>query len=476
MSVSLKKNIGFQTVYQVINRCIPLITAPYLSRVLGASKLGVFSFTSANVAYFTLFAMLGTVNFGTKSIAKVKEDKEARSKKFWSIYFLQLTFSILALILYGVYFIFYHSENCTIVLIQSIAIVCSLFDISWFFWGMENIKITVTVNLFFRILTVVLILLLVKKPNDLWLYTCIMLLGTLGGEIVLWLILPRYVVFSKITVRDVINQFKPNILLFIPLLAMSVYHTMDKTMLGLISTETESGLYFNADKIINIPVGIISGISTVMLPRMTTLYNSNSKEKGNKLFLLSNECVFILSTAMAMGIAAISNEFIPFFCGPGFEGCIILTIVLSPVLIIKGLSITARTQFLIPMNLEKDFIVSVVIGALTNLLANIILIPYFDALGAVIGTVLAEAVSCLWQYICIRKKISIVGLFKKFIAYIVLGCVMLVGVRLVNFLPFSVVLKLVVEILVGVVIYISGVIIYWKCTKNELQRLLLKKE
>ena len=275
MQNSIKKNLGLQTIYQIINTCLPLITAPYLARVLGATQLGVFSYTSSVVAYFTLIAMLGTVNYGTRSIASVKQNIKKRNALFFEIYILQIIMTLIALAAYVVYLLIFCKNNIIISWIQSITLICCLFDVSWFFFGIENFQITVTINLIFRVLTVVGILILVKSSQDLWIYTLLMLGGTLASQSVLCIYMSKCINLVKVSFKNIFKHLKPNLLLFIPLLAMSVYHTMDKTMLGILSSYEQSGFYYNVDKIINIPLCVINGIGTVMLPRMTNLYNAN---------------------------------------------------------------------------------------------------------------------------------------------------------------------------------------------------------
>lgn len=279
MASSIKKNLGLQTAFQILNTCLPLITAPYLSRTLGATSLGVYSFTSSIVSYFSLFAMLGTVNYGTRTIAAVKENKEERSKCFWSIFLFQVIVTFMCLMTYIVYMFWLCKDNYIIAWIQGITIVCCCFDINWLFFGIENFKITVTRSMIIKVVTVLLILFTVKSTEDLWLYTFIMAMGTLVSQLILWVYVPRYISFCKISLKDIQRHIKPNLVLFIPLLAMSVYHIMDKTMLGLLSSYEQNGFYYNADKLINIPLCIINGVGTVMLPRMTALYHSEKKRK-----------------------------------------------------------------------------------------------------------------------------------------------------------------------------------------------------
>ncbi len=475
MSNSVKKNLGLQTVYQILNTCLPLITAPYLARVLGAKQLGVFSYTSSVVAYFTLIAMLGTVNYGTRCIASTKDKIFIRSKMFWEIYALQVIMSFSAIIIYIFYLMFFCHSNKCIAFIQLIALLSCVFDISWLFFGLENFEKTVTVSMLFRILTVIFILVFVKSAKDLWIYTLLMLVGTLLGQLVLWIYIPRYIKFVKISLKGIIYHLKPNLVLFIPLLAMSVYHTMDKTMLGMLSNYQQSGFYYNADKIINIPLCVINGVGTVMLPRMTFLFNSKRTNEANQLFLNSIEGIAILGVAMSFGIAAISNEFVPFFFGDGYEACIVLIKVLSPVLIIKGVSNTVRTQYLVPMKLEKIFTKSVFIGALTNLIFNMSLIPRMGAMGAVIGTFFAEFVSCVWQFVYIRKLINIKKCLLTSCFYFIPGYIMYLVVRLVARISMPIIIKLSFEVGCGIFSFLSICIVFWKITHNELYKKVIEE-
>lgn len=479
---SLKKNIGYQTAYQLLNTVLPLITSPYLARVLGASQLGVFSYTQSIVGYFVLFATLGVTNYGTRTIASCKDDKTELSRNFFEIYLFQIITSLIAITFYGAYIVIICDENIIIALLQGLLIIGSLMDINWLFFGIENFKVTVTRNMFVRMITVMAILLLVKSPDDLWLYTLIMSSGTVLSNAVLFYFVPKVVnvqFLKQVSFEGIIKHIKPNIVLFIPLLAMSVYHIMDKTMLGILSTYEQTGFYYNADKVINIPIGIISGIGTVMLPRATSMIENGKIKEYKQLFNITVEMIVIVSSAMAFGIAAIANEFTPFFFGKGYEECILLIIVLSPVLIIKALSQTSRMQYLIPNHKEKIFIQSVFVGAIANLTINWYLIPQIGALGAVIGTLIAELITCLWQYIKMNQYIQCGKILVKSSVYLVFGSMMFFGIRalahfITKIIP-SLFISVAIEIIAGVMIYIFLNLIYSALTKNFIWMMVMNK-
>ena len=472
---NVKKNLSLQTAYQVLSTCMPLITAPYLARKLGAAQLGVFSYTSSIVAYFTLFAMLGTINYGTRSIASVKDDRNKRDEVFSSIFILQIIVTILAIIAYILYLVFFCVENKTIAYIQGIALISCLANINWLFFGVEDFQITVTRSIVIKIISVVLILLLVNKESDLWLYTLIMLGGTFLSNLVLFIYLPRYVSFRRVTLAEINEHIKPNLVLFIPIFAMTVYHTMDKTMLGALSTYEQSGFYYNSDKIVQIPYMVINGIATVMLPRMSFLLADGKQKEADQLFVTTLEGVAAICIAVSCGIAAVAKEFIPIFFGKGYDACIVITIVFTPILLIKGFAVIARTQYLIPMKMEKEFTKSVIGGAIVNLVMNLVLIPPYGALGAAIATVAAEFVACAIQFYSLRgRQLGIGKLLLKTAFYAVIGLSMIGVVRLVSLINTSTVIKLIIEIIVGACFFSSICLCYWVKTRNKFYTILIE--
>ena len=465
---SLKKNLGYQTLYQLLNVGLPLITAPFLARVLGAEPLGIMSYTGSIVNYFVLFAMMGLTNYGTRSIAVVKGNKIERDNIFSQIYYMQLFTTLVAFAVYASYMLLLCKDNVLISWIQGIAILACFFDINWFFFGIEEFKITVIRSIIIRIISVALMLLLVNDPDDLWIYALLLIGSQFISQIVLWFYSPRFINLKKPNIKLILSHFQPNFKLFLPLLAMSVFHIMDKTMLGALSTYTQSGYYYNADKVINIPIGLLTGVGTVMLPRMSALAGLNKKAELDSLFNTSIRGIGLVSAALCCGIAAISKEFTPFFFGKGYDDCIILIIALAPVLFIKGLSLISRNLYLIPNKMENKLTASVVAGAIVNIIVNLLLIPSLGALGAVVGTLAAEAVSCIWQYVSIRENVNCVKSIGSAIIYFALGIGMFFCVRLVaDRLAFPNIIKLIVEIPAGIIAYCLLCIVYWTVTKNK---------
>ena len=224
---SIKKNFIYNMLYQILIMILPLITAPYLARVIGATGTGLYSYSYSIANYFVLFAMLGINNYGNRKIAQVRDDKQKLSRAFWTIYTMQFIMSLLVVFIYIMYIILFVKENQMLFIIQTFYVLSSCFDINWFFFGIEKFKLTVTRNTVIKVISVISIFLLVKTEEDLWIYTMIMALTILLTQLSIWPFLRKYVDLVKPKKEEVIKTLKPCIILFIPVIAVSIYRIMD---------------------------------------------------------------------------------------------------------------------------------------------------------------------------------------------------------------------------------------------------------
>lgn len=472
---SLSKNLSYQTLYQVLTIITPLITAPYLSRILGAKQLGVFSYTSSVVAYFTLFAMLGTMNYGTKVIAACSNNKKELSVSFFSIYAFQVLACLISMLAYVCYVAFSYQDYKFIAYIQAIAVIACVANVNWFLFGLEQFYVVTIRNIFIKIAEVVSILLFVKSESDLAVYIFIMLISTLISNLIAFVLLKKYIYIVRISWQDIKKHIKPNLMLFFPLLAISVYHIMDKTMLGAMSTYVESGYYYNSDKLINIPLCVINGVGVVMLPRVSNMIASGKHEEVLKLLKTSLEMIVAVCMAMSVGIASISNEFVPFFFGSGFDKCIFLTYAFAPILLIKGIVSTVRMQYLIPYGRDREFLYSVCIGAVANLVLNLIFIPKYAAFGAVMGTLGAESIACIIQLYNIRKEFYLRSFISDLIVYVFLGIILCASVRSCALINVITPVKIIIEITIGALVYGILTLVYWYYNRRYYLSFFCKK-
>ena len=239
-------------------------------------------------------------------------------------------------------------------------------------------------------------------------------------------------------------------------------------MLGILSTYEQTGFYYNADKVVNIPLAILSGIGTVLLPRMSALTQEKNYKAADNLFIQTISGIAALSIAMGLGIASVAKDFVPLFFGQGYEPCILLIYLFAPVFIIKSFSHISSTQFLIPRHQEKNLTAAICMGAVANLICNVVLIPTFGALGATIGTLMAELIACIWQFKFIIPVLSLNRVFCQAIAYLCIGGIMFGGATLVHAERQSPIFAITLKIIVGSVIYLGSCALYWKITRNPL--------
>lgn len=463
MKNETKKNIAYQIAFRVITILTPLITSPILSRALGAEKLGTYSATLTFVNYFVLFSMLGVENYGNRSIAAVQNDKKERRNTFWSIYYVQFVSCVVSIGAYAAALHYVDSVRVSICILQGIWLISSLLNVNWYFFGTEQFQLVVIRNIVVKILAVLAIVLFIRKPEDLQLYVIIMAADVAISNLVLWPFLVKDLRFALPNWDSMQKHVIPILILFIPVLAVSVFHVMDKTMIDVLSTEQELGYYYSADKLANIPLGVITAVSTVMLPRISSIYSKGERGEIKGVLKKSFELTVFLTCSIAAGIAAIAKEFVPFFFGAGFEPCIPLVYWFSFVLFAKAVGDFIRMQYLVPTHRDKLYTTAICVGAAINLILNYFLIPTYGALGAVCATLAAEAGVSIFQAFFVKDEVPLARFLAVYSPYFVFSAIMFAVVRITAkylFLPTW--LKLLCLIGVGGIIYLMCCLPYWR--------------
>lgn len=471
MENKLKQNLSYQTIYQILLVITPLIVTPYLSRILGSEKIGVYSFTYSIAYYFVMFAMLGLNNYGSRTIAIASDSIMKRSKIFWEIYSLQLLTASLMVIAYTIYSFFICSKEIIVTRLQLLNVIATIFDISWLYFGLEDIKPIIIKNTIIKLLSLIGVFTLIRSEEDIWIYASLLAGGQLFGCISMWFSLKGKVYYIRPNINRILNHFLPNLTLFIPVIAISVYKTMDKIMLGMISDSTQVGFYTNAETLINAPMSFIIAIGTVMLPRITNLIENKKYNESMIYFQKSLQIIMCFTCAVSFGIAAVSPVFVPLYYGESFHECIFLLEGQAIVMVFLAWANIVRTQFLLPNKHDKKYILSICFGAIINVILNMVLIPKFKAKGALIATIFAEGGVCFIQSLDANKYISMLTCLKKNIFFIITGIIMFLGVRFSAKYMEKSIFALILQIFIGILIYgiLIGVIyfIFNKENKNK---------
>ena len=426
MKKSITKNYIYNLTYQILILILPLITAPYISRILGAENIGIYSFTLSISAYFILFGSLGIALYGQREIAYNQKDKKKYSQTFWEIVLLRIITMSVSLIIF--YIAFVNGKQYQVYYrVLILEIIGNCIDISWFFQGLEEFKKTVVRNMLVKLISVICIFTFVKTSNDLLIYFAIYVLSILIGNISLWLYLPKFLKKIKFKELHVFRHLKPTISLFIPQIAIQVYTLLDRTMIGaIVNDKAEVGYYEQSQKIIKVLLAVITSLGTVMLPRIANTFAKGEKEKVIEYMENSFRVVFLLAFPMVFGIISVSNAFVPIFFGKGYDKVATLMKIISPILLLIGLSNVTGTQFLLPTKRQKEFTTSVICGAIVNFVMNMWLIRKFGALGASIGTVIAEiTVTCVQLYF-VRNDFNLKKIFKLSKNYLIASLIMFV--------------------------------------------------
>lgn len=465
---NLKKNVIYQITYQLLLIIIPFLTSPYISRVLGAEGIGTYSYTYSIANYFVLFAKLGIDNYGNREIAKNRENKVKLNQTFSSIFYMHLIVSLSILVIYFVFIFHFDLRYRKFLFIQSLYIIATIVDINWMFFGLEEFKITVTRNAIVKISTVIAVFLFVKNSHDTLKYILIFAVGYFLSQSVVWIFAKKYIQFQKFEWNHVKKHFFPMCTLFIPAIAVSLYKVMDKIMLGSMSNVIQSGYYENAEKILNTCIGVIIAFGNVMLPRMSNLNSRGDEKQLMRYIRISMQMIMFLTIGMMFGLIGISKVFTPVFWGDGYNTCIWLINGLAITLPFMAFANIIRTQYLLPKNYDRIYIISVFVGAIVNIVLNLILIKNLKAMGAVIGTVCAEAAVCIVQAYAVRKELPLIYYIRNSIYYIFSGAATMLIVQFLGKILCINISTLFLQISIGVFAYIAISFPYLKITKNDL--------
>lgn len=459
MSKSIKMNYLYNLLYQITSILMPMITIPYVSRVLKPEGIGISSYVGANIQYFTLIGTLGISLYANRTIAMVRDDKEKLIKTFWEIEILQIIGCTLSFICF--YFVI--AKNSLLYfyyMIQSIALLSSAIDISWYFVGIEDFKKASLRSFYIKLLSVMSIFIFVKSENDLWKYILINTGSIFLGQLVMWFFIGKEYynkrIFSNL---NIFKHLKPTLVLFIPQVATQIYTVLDKTMLGnLTNTIDEVAYYDQSQKIIRITLTVVTSVGMIMLPRIANCYANGEMNKIKDYLKSSFRFVTFLAVPISAGIFAVSKNFVPLFFGAGYDNVIILMMISSVLTLIIGMGNIFGTQYLLSTNKNKEYTLAVTVGAGVNFGINLILIPKIGALGAVIATVLAELIIALIQFYK-SKEIYNNSWLRDIYKYLISGVIMLLITYSIGYILNSNIVTLIIQIVIGAVVYLGLLLI-----------------
>ena len=452
---SIKLNYLYNASYQVLMVIVPLITAPYISRKLGADGIGIYSFAESILAYFTMFANLGTATYAQREISYCQQDKRKRSEVFWNVIAFRVISTASCTLLYVAY-AFSRPENQIIYIILTLNLLGVAADITWFYQGVEEFKKIVGRNYICKIINIIYIFTFIKKQDDLVWYV-------LGNSIIyfvsnasLWLYLPKYIEPIKYDNLKPFVDLKTILALFVPTIAIRIYTVLDKTMIGVLTqSAAENGYYEQSMRIAKMILAIVTSLGAVMIPRIGHHFAQREKKIVQDYMYKGYRFVWFLGIPLALGIFGVSDNMVPWFFGEGYDRVAVLLKVVCFLIIAIGINNLTGMQYLISTKRENLFTKSVIIGAVSNFFLNLLLIPKLYSVGAAIASVIAETIIAVVQLVWMRKELSISKILKSSINYWIAGGVMLVALSIFNKYFSSTIINTFIMVAGGAVVYIG---------------------
>lgn len=436
---SIKYNFVMNLILTASNFLFPLITFPYVSRVLQVEANGILAYVTSIVSYFSLVASLGIPTYGIRAAATVRDDKRKLSKVVQELLIINIVLVGLVLI---IYFIMLFTVPSMLVYrelfyINAIGIILNVLGVNWFFQAIEQYDYITVRSIVFRVLSIALMFIFVHQPSDYIIYGLILVFSSAGSNILNFKRLFKYITLKKQDKYEFVPHFKPILILFAQSLVISIYTNLDLIMLGSIKDSYEVGLYTAATKLKLILLSVVNSLGNVLLPRMSYYVKRNMKEQFERVMAQALNFTLFISLPLAIFFTLNANESLLILAGEQYLGAVLsmqfLTIAVIPI----GITGVLGIQVLTPLEKEKYLLISVIVGAVIDLLLNFTLISPYGSSGAAFATMIAEFAVLLVQIYYTRELLfkiihQIVG-----IRYLFTVGISVLGMILVKSLPLS---------------------------------------
>lgn len=464
------KNYLYNLSYQILTIILPIITVPYVTRIFTSEALGNYVFYNSIVSYFSLFAMLGIGVYGTKQIAAASDV----SSTFWNIYAIQLIASILAISVYVIAIFSIPQMGGIIPLIVGITLFAKMIDISWLFSGKEDFKKITIRNTVVRVIGVISIFTFVKSSDDLYLYVFLIVIFDFLGQFVMWVPAKKFIKRPSFNTKIMKRNLHPIALLFLPQVAISLYVVLDRTLLGLLGSYSDVGIYEQGQKLISILLKVVSSLGVVMLPRVANLLSERrDKEAQNMVkfsFILYNLIIF----PMIFGLIAVNEVFVKLFLGKNFQDVKYVLYVIVFNIMFVGWTNILGYQVLVVRNKNKEFMLSTTIPAFVSVAVNIAVIPFFGYIGASITSVVVEILVFAIQWYYSRNIINKNLLFNKDLAKIICSSLVMFGAVMLckMILGLDGIIGLIIYLAVGGISYLGMIFLLKTVNIREMKAML----
>ena len=410
MAASIKKNFILNLINNISKIIFPLITAPYVARVLSPDSLGLVGFSGTYSGYFVLFASLGSSIYCQRKIASLRDDKEGTETFMSEMLSILSLHTIVLLTIYvaSIFLIPKFYANYIMFLIAGIGLgLYPLSFLSSYFNGRERFDFTVTRGLIISVISTACLFIFVKSERDVYIFALLSIITSVGviGSNVFYLRKDK--VKIKLTTKGLKKHYKPMLILFASNIAVSVYVMLDRFMLGLLTTYSEVAYYNYATTLSKSTLALVTSLSAVALPRIAYYFKSKDYEQIGSLLDKSFNVISFLAFPLMIGLMCMAPTFIPLFLGEAYIPAIVPTIILGFLIVAIGYNNILGIQIMIGMSMDKQFLKCVLVGTSSNFLLNLVLISPFGASGAAVASVIAETLILIVEIWYIQKHTPI---------------------------------------------------------------------
>ena len=390
---SLKKNIIYSSILTAANYIFPLVTYPYVSRVLGVDNIGACNFVDSVINYFILFSMLGISTVGIREISQARSDRKKLNQTFSRLFTINTvsTTAVLIALLVSMFTVPQLRENSHLMWIGVLKLISNYLLIEWLYKGLEEFKYITSRTVLVKCLYVVAVFLFIKSPADTTIYYMLLTLMITGNALINIVHSRKYVKYS-LTLQKSSALLKAIIILGIYAFLTSMYTTFNVVYLGFECGDTEVGYYATSTKIYRMILSVFTAVTGVMMPRLASLLSEGKFGTFRSLLKKSFRILFIIFIPTSLAIGIFAPQIIHLIAGAGYEGAIMPLRIISPLLLIIGLEQIIIIQGLMPLKKDKEVLINSAAGAATGIIANLILVPQYGATGAAISWFAAECV------------------------------------------------------------------------------------
>lgn len=452
---SLAKNAVFNTIYRLINMLFPLVTSMYVSHILMATGVGRVSTAQNIVQYFVLLAPLGLTTYGTREIAKVRDNRDQTERLFTELFTINFCSTLIwAIVYYGMIITMEHfAAERLLYLVAGLPIVFNFINIEWFYQGNENYVYIALRNAVVKMLSLIAVVSFVRTTDDYVVYALIYALGIAGNYVFNITNAVKKGIRLRFSGIKIPQHLKPVLILLCSNIAIELYTLLDTTMLGLWCAEEVVGYYTNSVKLVKVAVSLISAIGGVLLPRLSYYKEQNMMEQCGSLISKITKIMLFFSIPCGIGIMILAEPIVVVMFGETFIPAICTTRIATILIYVLGFSNLFGTQVLLTFDQEKKLLLCTCIGAASNILMNSMLIPMFQHNGAVVASVISESIVTLMTILMSRKYIKVSVSAKYWIQIITSGLGMGFIVYVLSTLINSNLLCLIVGFLAGLISY-----------------------